>query len=308
MTIRATITGGTGFIGRHLVRHLVRENWQVTLLIRESSDLAPLSDLQGRIVVRQLDGTTETLLAHVQESRPDIGIHLAAQFLADHQPDDLSPLIENTFAFGCQFAEALTRAGCTRLLNTGTSWQHSAQGDAEPVNLYASLKHGFESVLNYYADAKGLQSTSLLLFDTYGPDDPRPKLFSFLRRAESSPDPIDMSPGKQLLDLVYVDDVASAFSLAATRLLQNLVSCPDRYAVSSGAPMTLREIVSIYEHVREVSLNINWGGLPYRPREVMIPWNSGHSVPGWKPVVPLEEGVKKLTALNEGPEARRRAG
>jgi hypothetical protein len=38
-------------------------------------------------------------------------------------------------------------------------------------------------------------------------------------------------------------------------------------------------------------LNINFGGRPYREREVMIPWQNGKVVPGWKPYVSLEAGL-----------------
>ena len=302
MTTRAIITGGTGFIGSHLVRRLVSSGWDVTVLVRESSNLDNLHDVEDRISIRSVDGTTETLVAHVNETRPDIGIHLAAQFLSDHAPEQVSSLIENTFSFGCQFAESLTLAGCNRLLTTGTSWQHDATAASQPVNLYAALKQGYESVLDYYASARNLQAISLLLFDTYGPRDDRPKLFSFLKKAELATTPIAMSPGEQLIDLVYVDDVINAFEVAAQRLLESRVTIPERYAVSSGSPRPLKAIVASYEQANDVSLNIDWGGRPYRDREVMLPWQTGEPVPQWTPRVSLEEGLQRLRASTENNE------
>jgi len=101
-----------------------------------------------------------------------------------------------------------------------------------------------------------------------------------------------MSPGEQLLELVYIDDVVNAFITAAKRLFDGKVQTHERYAVSSGQPIRLRELVEMYQHVTGRNLEIAWGGHPYREREVMIPWSRGERLPGWEPVIGPEEGIK----------------
>ncbi len=82
--------------------------------------------------------------------------------------------------------------------------------------------------------------------------------------------------------------------VAAERLESNLMLQHETYAVSSGAPVKLRELVEIYERITGNGLPIAWGGRPYRQREVMVPWNKGKPLPGWKPKVHLEEGIRNL--------------
>ena len=101
-----------------------------------------------------------------------------------------------------------------------------------------------------------------------------------------------MSPGEQMIDLVHVDDVVEAFVLSAQRLVSGTVEGHERYAVSSGRPIKLRELVELFVRVTAGPLAIEWGGRPYRDREVMIPWNTGSPVPGWQPKVGLEEGIQ----------------
>jgi hypothetical protein len=43
-------------------------------------------------------------------------------------------------------------------------------------------------------------------------------------------------------------------------------------------------------------LNIEWGGRPYRDREVMVPWK-GIPVPGWKAKVNVEEGIQLFLGI-----------
>jgi len=115
-----------------------------------------------------------------------------------------------------------------------------------------------------------------------------------LQRIAIAGEELAMSPGEQLLDLVYIDDIVAAFLLAAERLQAGQVVGHERYAVSSGHPLRLRDLVGLYAKVTGRSLPIEWGGRPYRPREVMVPWNTGAVLPGWAPKVGLVEGIRLM--------------
>jgi nucleoside-diphosphate-sugar epimerase len=101
-----------------------------------------------------------------------------------------------------------------------------------------------------------------------------------------------------MIDISYIDDVISAFVLLAENLQNQKSVIPNGaiYAVKASKRYTLKQLAAIYEKVTHTKLNINWGAKPYREREVMIPWENGQSVPGWKPQVSIEEGIKKNIA------------
>ena len=165
--------------------------------------------------------------------------------------------------------------------------------------LYAATKQAFEGLIDFYTDARGLIAITLQLFDTYGPSDPRPKLFNLLLNADISK-PLQFSEGKQLLDLVYIDDVIRAFVIAEERVIQQTSPSHDRFAVSSGAPRPLREIVETFLAITRSGLRIEWGKRPYRAREVMQPWTPYTSVPGWSPRVEMQEGFTSLLSRRKG--------
>ena len=104
-----------------------------------------------------------------------------------------------------------------------------------------------------------------------------------------------MSPGEQLLDLVHIDDVTCAFSLCTQRLLLDQVQQPhERYAVSSGRPLSMRQLVALLEQLSGKRLNVTFGARPYRTREVMRPPRVGAKLLGWEPQVGLQDGLKPL--------------
>jgi len=196
----------------------------------------------------------------------------------------------------------MAESGTRRLVNTGTSWQYDEQGTYRPVCLYAATKEAFEDIARFYAEANGIECVTLKLFDTYGPNDPRPKLFNLLSRAAGGQELLKMSPGEQLLDLVYIDDVVEAFVLASTMPLQGDGPIWGDYAVSAGRRLTLKELVATYSRVTKKAINAEWGGRPYREREVMVPWSTGTILPGWRPRVSLEDGIRKIFEVYEGEE------
>lgn len=289
----ALVTGATGFIGGHLARRLVREGWQVHIVSRSGSHLPDAPEFE-HVTNHVHDGSTEDMVACVAQAKPDVVFHLASLFLSQHTTKDIDSLIQSNVLFGNQLLEAMKVNELNCLINTGTSWQHYNNEDYNPVCLYAATKQAFEAILEYYIQACGVKAITLKLFDTYGPDDPRPKLFSLLNKAAISGESLDMSAGEQLIDLVYIDDVIEAYVIAAHRLLNNDVQHHEHYAVSSGQPIRLRDLVQLYSEVFENGITVNWGAKPYRFREVMNPWGRGCSIGGWIPKFTLENGMKKM--------------
>lgn len=296
--MRILLTGATGYIGSHLLERLLEDGHEVAAVQRGSS--TKLSDLslrfEGQLKLIATDGSTNSLVAPIQTFRPELAYHLAANFIAEHKTSDIESLAQSNLTFGLQLLEALAVASCTKLVHAGTSWQNFTGDKYDPVCLYAATKEAFETLAGYYAAARGLNLTTAKLFDTYGPRDPRPKVLSLLVRAAKNGERLSMSGGKQLLELVYITDVVEALLLAGRRLCDGRDQGKTEYVVSTGAPVSLRELADIVFQAVGKAMDIEWGGRPYREREVMIPWKGGQRVPGWTPQMPLLEGITKVLA------------
>jgi nucleoside-diphosphate-sugar epimerase len=290
---RALITGATGFIGFHLARRLARSGCEVHLLVRPGSE-ERVAAIGETVTTHYYDGSIDSVMKAVESSTPDVTFHLASLFLAQHKPDDIEALVRSNLLFGTQLLEAMVSSGRTLLVNTGTAWQHYNNGTYSPVALYAATKQAFEAIIRYYVEAKDFRVITLKLFDTYGSEDLRPKLLSGLRKAALNNKPLSMSPGRQLIDLVHIDDVLNAFIIAGNRLMKGLGDPEESYAISSGNPLSLRDVVDIFQQYSAPRLVVEWGALPYRPREVMKPWSCGKRLPGWQAKISLRDGIVRM--------------
>lgn len=288
----ALITGATGFIGTALTARLAEAGWDVHGLVRDDGLPVPPA-----LTAHRYEPTTEGIAAVIAEVAPDVVFHLASLFLGTHTPAQVEALVSANVLFGAQVLEGMTLAGVTRIVNTGTVGQHFGDADYDPISLYAATKQAFEDLLAYYAGDRGISAITLELFDTYGPDDPRPKLFSVLRRAAESGERLAMSPGEQRVDYVWIDDITAAYLTAAERLLADEVAGHERYEVRTGDARPLREIVETYERVTGRRVDVGWGERPYPARQIMKPWTGGAELPGWRATVALEEGIRRMEGI-----------
>jgi nucleoside-diphosphate-sugar epimerase len=297
---RALLTGGTGFIGLALARRLSADGLIVTAAVRSTSDPGRVALLREVAQVQTLDPHSGPLPI-LCEAKPDVVFHLASKFVAEHRPDQVDAILRDNIVFGVRLLEAMKQSGARRLVSASTTWQRFDSEAYSPANFYAASKQAFEDFTQYYVEAAGFGVIHLVLSDTYGPEDRRQKLFSVFAVALGANRPVAMSGGEQFLDLVHVADAAAAFAAAGERV----ASCPlpsvERFAISSGRPIRLRELAGQYELAAGQALNIAWGERPYRAREIFKPTIHFAPVPGWKPTVDLTTGLRELLQGNAAP-------
>jgi nucleoside-diphosphate-sugar epimerase len=291
---KVLLTGITGFIGSHLALRLLKEGYEVHAVVRPGSKISELGPELVQKVHFYVTGPSGDLPRILGESNPDLVYHLASLYLSNHKYEDIPKLMESNVVFGTQLLDAMKIHHVSRLVNTGTSWQHYQNESYNPVNLYAASKQAFLSILRYYEETMRLQVMNLQLFDTYGPGDKRRKIMDLFQENIATREPLRMSPGEQCLDLMYVDDVIDALLLAGRYLLEEQYEYCGTYALSSGRLITLQDLAKLYEKVTEKPLHIVWGGRSYREREVMMPWQTGRALPGFRPAISLEEGIRRF--------------
>ena len=218
--MKAYVTGGTGFIGSHLVERLVNQGYHVTCLIRQTSNLRWLNHLltskssQVELVTGDLHDS-EVLAQHLRDA--DLVFHLAGLTKAPDattydrvNAEGTKHLIE-----ACLSAQAgLDRfVYCSSLAAVGPSRDATPNTEdvtPQPLTDYGSSKLKGELIVREYTDR--LPITIIRPPAVYGPRDA--DIFLFFQMINRGVIPI-LGDAAKLLSLVHVKDLVGGIYTAA---------------------------------------------------------------------------------------------
>ncbi len=298
MTTRkyAVVTGGLGYIGSKVVLLLASSEWEVICIVRPASNLAVLP-IKDRMQFIYYDGTVESLskLNWLPTNRT-VFLHLAARSTKAEEIKNIDSLVMSNIEFGLNLSKFMVMNNYKKLIHAESYWQFDELGNTGGNCLYAATKSAFSLVLEYMSKCY-LNCLTLVLYDVYGPGDSRGKLINAIINQAPHMPAIAVTEGNQLIDYVHIDDVAKAFLVASELILKD--NSPVgflRHTVRSMRPMSLRDYVELAAKATNKSLNVNWGGIPYPVYQIFKPWfpEKLMQLPGWRPIIRFEDGVKDL--------------
>ena len=210
--MKALVTGGTGFVGRHLVEHLTAQGDTVTALVRSPRRAEPLAALGARL--ERGDLHDHAALARAVAGQ-DVIYHVAGTVAA---PDEASYLAGNRDGTA-NIAAAARTAGTRRfilvssLAAAGPSRPGSPHADdvpARPVTAYGRSKLAAEAVVR----ASPLDWTILRPPAVYGPRD-RDNFLAVFKGLRLGVAPV-FGDGSMELSAVYAPDLAESLRAAGT--------------------------------------------------------------------------------------------
>lgn len=287
--MRVLVTGGSGFLGSAVARHLAQAGHGVVALLRASSDAARLAGSQVEVC---RFGSDQELAAALLAAAPDAIVHTACAY--GRQGESLLQLADANIRFGLALLQALAQLPVTpgrrRLfLNTGTAL-------APEVSAYALSKHQFAQWGRRLAGERpdALQFVNVELQHMYGPGDDASKFTTHVLHACHRHQPtLALTAGEQHRDFIFIDDVLSGYEtlLMQADRLGALVDVP----LGSGDAPTLRSYVETVHHLCQSRTELQFGALPYRAHEAMhcqADLALMHTL-GWAPRWSLVDGLQR---------------
>lgn len=163
---------------------------------------------------------------------------------------------------------------------------------SRPLSPYAASKKAAEAFAYTYHHLYGIDSTILRYFTVYGPAGrPDMSMFTFTKAiAEGLPITV-FGDGTQRRDFTYVDDIVNGTIAALKPLGYEIIN------LGSDSPITVNELISMIEDCLEKKALVNHA--PMHPADVKATWadiSKAQAVLGWRPQVPIEEGVRRSVA------------
>jgi nucleoside-diphosphate-sugar epimerase len=317
MTVTILVTGGSGFIGSHLIDTLMARGERVRALVRKTSNVSHLREIGTELVVgdlRKPDFVDQSM------EECDVVFHIAAA--PDTAPEKVA---HSTNYLGTRnmLEAALKRRvqrfiHCSSVAVLGFADMSPLDEDSayspSPYSPYSKTKCEAEkSALDYYR--KGLPVTVVRLAQVYGPRDVGTMGLAF-KQLQKGFFPL-MGGGRALLQPIYVQDVVDAMILAE----ETEKALGQVYNIAGDEIMSFEHLFSMIADIlgvdpprRKLSRRISWilgyllelksrifGGnvlfTRYRvqcaTRNMIYDISKARKELGFNPKVGIEEGVRR---------------
>jgi GDP-4-dehydro-6-deoxy-D-mannose reductase len=310
--MRALVTGGNGFVGRHLCAEL-RGRGHIAIVAGRSKD--------GAIDLELELGDAESVRGAVDRSRPEVVFHLAAQASnprATQAPLETYDINVLGTARVIDAIRALPAAVRPRLLHVGSGEVYGAHAATEmplredastrPATPYAASKLAAEAIVLASARTYGISAIVTRAFNQTGPGQSDsfvvPAFAARLARIAAGGDPVlpvgNLEPKRDFLD---VRDVVRAYADLAER-----GQAGETYNVCSGTPVAIVDILRKLVTVAHVGVEIREDAALLRPVDVPVVYGDNtklRAATGWQPEIPL---VRTLRDIYEDAAGRVAAG
>lgn len=293
------ITGAAGFVGASLVEDLVRENYNVSVIVRKSSNLWRLNKVLDKIKVYYCNINNKAELTKVaEEVNPDYIFHLATYGAYYFQTDNRL-IIETNVIGTMNLIEAFSNANYKAFVNIGSSSEYGTKSESmkendilEPVNTYGVAKAAITLYCNMIHKTQNKPIGTVRLFSVYGKYEDKTRLVPSVILASLKDESPKLANGSAARDFIYIEDVIDFLKLIAFK--EKIAG--KVYNLGSGKQHFVKEMVDTIIEESNAKLEPMWGSLEGRQSDT-TKWEADMTLVkeefNWFPKYDLKQGVKE---------------
>jgi nucleoside-diphosphate-sugar epimerase len=287
---KVLVTGGAGFIGRHVLPALAARGFEV-----HTADLRPME--QSAVQIRHhpcdlLDADqVRDLMAAVGPSHL---LHLA--WFAEPGVYWTSPQNLRWVRASLRLLQAFTDQGGQRVVMAGScaeyDWSYGYCTESltplQPGSLYGACKHALQVMVSAFARQESLSSAWGRVFFLYGPHEAPSRLVASVIRSLLMKQTARCSHGLPVRDFLHVEDVAEAFAALCDCEVTGPVN------IGSGKPVMIKDLIDEIARQLDGRDLIALGALPAAANEPPLLVANVERLTrevGWQPRLDLTTGL-----------------
>lgn len=303
--MKILVVGGAGYIGSHMVKHLLRAGHSV--LVADNFSSGHRSALLGcpcvELDIADRDALDTLLALHDFEAV----FHFASFIQVGESVEHPGKYYQNNLAATLTLLQAMVAAGIPRFIFSSTAAvygnpQYSPldeQHPQQPINPYGRSKLMVEQLLEDFDKAYGLKSVCLRYFNAAGADpegelgerhEPETHLIPLILQAAAGRreaitvfgDDYDTPDGTCIRDYIHVTDLADAHARALDFLIAEQQSAI--FNLGNGAGFSVREVIEAARRITGRDIQVRLA--PRRagdPARLVADAGRARDLLGWQP-------------------------
>jgi len=292
------LTGGTGFLGFTLAKKINSEgNFKLICLVNKHSEKnIKLVELGGIISINEVSElislSQEYQIEHIVHSATDYGrsLKLTNNSLEN---DHFNNLLKVNLVLPIELLQLGERLGIRSFINIDSYFnKHGRTYQALPE--YAASKQSLIPWLKTFSIK--FKVINFQLEHVFGPGDSTEKFIPKLIQDLKDNKDIRLTPGEQIRDFIYVDDVCLAILQVLEK--EEIVKSSANYSefsIGTGQGTTIKKFTMALKEIIGSDSKLIFGAIPYRADEIQDSHSDGifQQVYSWAPSLELEQNLKR---------------
>jgi len=276
---KVLVTGASGYIGRHVVRELLRRGFYVVASDLYRDDSNPEAEFTDADIFSRDPNIFETL------GRPDALIHLAwEQGFVHGSPVHMERLSEHYI-----FLKNICGGGLKDIAVMGSMHEVgfyegavTADTPCDPLSLYGVSKNALRQAMFIEAKQGDFALYWLRGFYIYGDDMRGSSIFAKITQAAAEGrKEFPFTTGQNQYDFIEIGEFAKQIVSAATQRLRGAENpVTGIINVCSGKPVTLAERVESFIADNGFDIKLQYGVFPDRPYDSKVIWGDDGLIRG----------------------------
>lgn len=268
--MKIVVTGGDGFIGKHLVKALKQLNHTVYCI-----DNAPENDCVGKYNINKI---------YKLHWDADIVYHLAAQSNVQSSFDDIDKTFEDNVAGTLAVLEWAKQRNA-KVVYAGSASKHAGKYTSP----YATTKMMGEQLCKLYRESFNQDIQIARFYNVYGDGHTQNVMAKWEKAIQENENPIIIGDGEQNRDFIHVSDIVNGL----IKIGESNLKHKDAWELGTSTSTTINDLATMY-HERfgcEFTYTKDVDG---NPKTSYIKNNDMKNVFGWKAEMRLIDYVMHL--------------
>lgn len=296
---RVLVTGGSGFIGSHLVHRLLSEEAIIAVTVRYGNVMKNerLRTVYDRIEIIEADLRNRGALTAIKEFEPEVVFHLAAynhvgeSFRQVEECFDVNAKGTANLLDCCESARRFVYVSTSEVYGHQSSVPFVETQCPDPISPYAITKYAGELYCRMRQRMAGGPSIVVVRpFNAFGPYQSAKAIIPELIINCLLGNTVRTTKGEQTREFNYVSNLVDGI-LAAGKHPDGIVGPIN---LAAAEEICVADLVKKIAAITETKSSLEIGAIPYRPTEIwrMYADNSrAKETLGWTPTINLDEGL-----------------
>ena len=299
--MKVFITGGAGFIGTHLCKKLLTQNYTITVYdnFSNSSQENFISKIKNKVNIISGDILDYSKLVSSMKNH-DVVIHLAAKISVSDSIKNTKSTFDTNVQGTLNVLNSCLQNNVTKIIATSTAAVYQdvttildETSPTVPLSPYGTSKLEMEKKINDFTSSNKICATILRLFNVYGigqSPEYAGVIIQFKEKINNNSPLIIYGDGSAVRDFVHVDDVTDAIILSITHKNST-------YNIATGISTNISDLAKMMITLSHKEIQILYK--PSRPGDILY---SAADITlaktnlGFIPKISLKKGLEQFLA------------